>query len=119
MLGHSFADHVGALPPSVALAQSWVLTASAHLRLGSTGIVWYLLPARIAGQGVGNVTVCANARTGVSLESGSQGLDNAVAWRRTTTGSSDKRGTNRTLPRPCRNPWMLTRLLTGRAATPG
>jgi hypothetical protein len=70
VLGHSFADQVGVLPPTVALAQSWVLTASAHLRLGSAGIVWYLLPARIARQGVGNVTVCTNARTGLSLESG-------------------------------------------------
>lgn len=72
VLGHSFADQVGALPPTVALARSWVLTASTHLRLGSAGIVWYLLPARIARPGVGNVTVSTNARTGLSLESGSR-----------------------------------------------
>jgi hypothetical protein len=59
--GVSFADQVGVLPPTVALARSWVLTASTHLRLRSAGIVWYLLPARIARQGVGNVTVCTNA----------------------------------------------------------
>jgi hypothetical protein len=60
VLGHSFADQVGVLPPTVALARSWVLTASTHLRLGSAGIVWYLLPARIARQGGGDVTVYMN-----------------------------------------------------------
>jgi hypothetical protein len=34
--------------PNVALARSWVLTASTYPGLRSAGIVWYPLPARIA-----------------------------------------------------------------------
>jgi hypothetical protein len=100
VLGHSFADQVGALPPTVALAQSWVLAASAHLRLGSAGVVWYLLPARIAREGVGNVTVCTNARTGLSLESGSR----PGPTRLRGVGPRQGHRTHADESRPCRGP---------------
>jgi hypothetical protein len=99
-LATSFAGQVGVLPPTVALARSWVLTASTHLRVGSAGMVWHLLPARIARQGVGNVTVCTNARTGLSLESGSR----PGPTRSRGAGPRHGHRTNADESRPCRGP---------------
>jgi hypothetical protein len=46
----------------LALERSWVITASTHMGLRSAGIVWFLLPARIARQGLGNVTIFTKCR---------------------------------------------------------
>ena len=54
-----------------ALERSWVITAITHMGLQLAGIVWFLLPARIARHGLGNVTICSKCRNLSAEESGS------------------------------------------------
>jgi hypothetical protein len=84
----------------LALERSWVITASTHVGLRSAGIVWFLLPARIARRGLGNVTICTNCR---NLPGGGIRLP---TWTTRSRGAGSRRGhrTNADESRRCRGP---------------
>src|SRR5215216_1371196 len=76
-------------------------------------MLWHLLPARIARQGVGNVTVCTNARTGLALESGSR----PGPTRSRGAGPRHGHRTNADESRPCRGPAITGRVMPRIVAT--